>query len=664
MLMNGRQGQTAIRPLDTSGPDIPQRAGPFFAGSWPIVVLLLLSALPYLGLLRNDFTYIYDDKALILDSPYVHNFQHLREVLTTTLFSHLGAQGGTPYYRPVATLGFLLCYQLFGSWALGFHLISLLLNAAVVAVLFLFAQQLLGDRIAAFAAASLFALHPVHVEAVAWISSVTDLEVTLFYLLTFWCFWRVAAPGAGRRAWTLAAMTGSFVLAILSKEPAATLPVLAVVYEHFYRADRRETTLWQKIPRYGPLWLVCLGYLLLRVRLMGAFTRPTGMHAINATDTLLSAFALLGQYIGKLFWPARLSAFYPFHASTGFFELPVLGGVCALALCTFLFAALWKRARPVSLGLLWLFITLVPVLNARWMSAYALGERYLYLPSVGFCLVAGGACALVWEASSRRGRTVRTAVAAAACVLVVLSVLRIGLRVLDWRSDITLLTRTLAAEPNDARLHEALGLAYWIRGESGGAEREWRETLHLDPNSVQTLDALGGLYAQQQHFDQAIPLLERALALKPNDAGAHLNLGAAFAQTGKLDRAEDQFRVAVLLSPMNFNAHNLLGKLYFDSKRLSEAEQQFRQSLACEPNLAAYDHLGYIYMQWGDRNRAEAAFKAALGVNNTDSHAHFNLGLIYAAADRNAQAVEEMQAARAADPNNPEILSTLEKLQH
>jgi Flp pilus assembly protein TadD len=74
--------------------------------------------------------------------------------------------------------------------------------------------------------------------------------------------------------------------------------------------------------------------------------------------------------------------------------------------------------------------------------------------------------------------------------------------------------------------------------------------------------------------------------------------------------------------------------------------------------------LGYIYMQWGDRNRAEAAFKAALGVNNTDSHAHFNLGLIYAAADRNAQAVEEMQAARAADPNNPEILSTLEKLQH
>ena len=100
----------------------------------------------------------------------------------------------------MATLGFLLCYHLFGPVAWGFHLVSLLLNAAAVGVLFLLAERMLGDRVAAFAAAGLFALHPVHVEAVAWISAVTDLEVTLFYLLTFWCFLRVAAPGAGGEA--------------------------------------------------------------------------------------------------------------------------------------------------------------------------------------------------------------------------------------------------------------------------------------------------------------------------------------------------------------------------------------------------------------------------------------------------------------------------------
>ena len=119
------------------GTTSPLHATPVFSGAWPLAVLLLLAILPYAGILRNDFAYTYDDKALILDSPYVHNVHHLREVLTTTLFSNLGAPGGLPYYRPMAKLGFLLCYQLFGPSAYGFHLVSLLLNVAVVGILFL-----------------------------------------------------------------------------------------------------------------------------------------------------------------------------------------------------------------------------------------------------------------------------------------------------------------------------------------------------------------------------------------------------------------------------------------------------------------------------------------------------------------------------------------------
>ena len=108
----------------------------------------------------------------------------------------------------------------------------------------------------------------------------------------------------------------------------------------------------------------------------------------------------------------------------------------------------------------------------------------------------------------------------------------------------------------------------------------------------------------------------------------------------------------------------MLGKLYFDSGRLDHAEKQFHESLDCEPNLAALDYLGYVYQKRGDSARAENNFKAALVLNSTDSHAHFNLGLIYAATGRNTQAVEELQAALAADPNNPDILSALEKLRH
>jgi Flp pilus assembly protein TadD len=408
---------------------------------------------------------------------------------------------------------------------------------------------------------------------------------------------------------------------------------------------------------------VFLGYILMRVRLLGAAAHNTGLHQLTPREILLSALALMGQYLSKLLWPAHLSAFYGFQASTRLFEVRVLAGIGALAFCAVVFVALWKRVRPASFGILWLLVTLGPVLNARWMGVYVFAERYLYLPSVGFCLVVGWAAAALWRAAAGRQAAWRAVAVTAACFLATLCVLRIVTRVPDWRDDVTLFTETLSDDPNDYRLHDALGQAYWIRGESEGAEREWRETLRLEPSSVQTLDSLGALYAQQQRFDQAMPPLEQALRLNPNDADAHLNLGAAYAETGKLDRAEEQLRAAVLLSPMNFNAHNLLGKLYFDSKRFGEAEQQFRQSLQCEPNLAAYDHLGYVYVQWGNRDRAEKAFKAALAMKSTDSHAHFNLGLIYAATGRNAQAVEELHAALAADPNNPEILSALEKLQ-
>lgn len=641
-----------------------RRPSPLLANPWRVVVLLVLAALPYLGILRNDFAYNYDDKSLILDSPYVHNFQHLREVLTTTLFSHLGVAGGTPYYRPVATLGFLLCYRIFGPLAFGFHLFSLLLHVGVVAVLFLCAEELLEDRTAALVAAGLFAFHPVHVESVAWISAVTDIELTLFYLLTFWFFLRLPGVGGVRKIWTEIAMVGSFILAILAKEQAVTLPFLAVVYEHFYRADRSQTKPAQKALRYAPLWLVCVGYALLRIRLMGAFTSPTGMHKLGGVETILTGLALIGRYLGKLLWPAHLSAFYPFSASTSPLDLYVLGGAAGLMFSVGLWSVLWKRARPASFGILWLFVTLAPVLNVRWMSAYAFADRYLYLPSVGFCLVGGWAGAAIWQMASERNRVWRGAVVGLAGVVVVVGALRITHRVPDWRDDVVLFTQTLAEDPDDPRLHDALGLAYWIRGEARGAEREWKDTLRLDPNSTQTLDSLGALYASQRRYDQALPLMEQALRLNPQDANAHLNMGAAYAETGRMDLAEEQFRAAVLLTPMNFNAHNLLGKLYFDSKRFNEAEEQFRQSLRCEPNLAAYDYLGYIYVQWGARDRAEQAFRGALAMNHTDSHAHFNLGLIYAASGRHAQALEELQAALAADPRNSEIKSALEMLNH
>jgi Flp pilus assembly protein TadD/4-amino-4-deoxy-L-arabinose transferase-like glycosyltransferase len=640
------------------------RRGPSLERVWPVVVLLLLAILPYAGMLRNDFTYAYDDKAQIIDNPYAHSFEHWKDVLTTNVWSHKGARGKTNYYRPMMTLGFALCYWIFGPSAYGFHLVSLLIHAAVVLMLFFVAGRLLRNRTAGFLAAGLFALHPIHVESLAWISAVTDIEVTLFYLLTFWCFLRMERLSTARQLGMQGAMAASFVLALLSKEQALTLPFLALIYEHFYREDRSGTTPAQKVLRYAPLWLLSIAYLYFRVRVLGQVARSTALHPLTPYQTVLSALALVGQYISKLVWPGRLSAFYIFHASKHLLDVGVVAGAVGLLMCAVVFGVLWKNARPASFGLLWLFVTLAPVLNAWWMGAYVFTERYLYLPSVGFCFVVGWAGAALW-ARVRKGRPFgRTALLAAACAIAALCALRIVTRIPVWRDDVTLLSDAAAAEPQDYRLREGLGLAYWIRGNSAAAEREWRVALRLEPKDAQILYELGVVYAEQRRFDDARVLLESSVQMDPEDSDAHLNLGAVYAETGNTDLAEKQFRAAIALTPLNFNSHNVLGKLYFDSGRLNEAEQQFRQSLECEPNLAALDYLGYIYQRQGDSVRAEKAFRAALALNGADSHAHYNLGLIYAAAGRTAQAAQELQAALAADPGNPDIQSTLEKLRH
>jgi hypothetical protein len=230
--------------------------------------------------------------------------------------------------------------------AYGFHLVSLLLHVLVVCLVFVLTERLTGDRVWAFVAGALFALHPIHTESVAWIAAVTDLEVTFFYLLTFGLFLAGARPGGGRSKPLLAAMVVAFILALLSKEQAMTLPALATVYEHFYRGDRSETSTSQKLARYGLLWLIGLAYVLFRIHFLGGLAPEKKFGQVSPSPIMLSAIALVAQYVGKLLWPVRLCAFYVFHLSTSLFDPRVLAGLAVLlALAAFVLVCWRSRER-------------------------------------------------------------------------------------------------------------------------------------------------------------------------------------------------------------------------------------------------------------------------------------------------------------------------------
>ncbi|MGA2629315.1 MAG: tetratricopeptide repeat protein [Terriglobia bacterium] len=631
--------------------------------AWPdsvlVAILVALAVAPYLGILANGFAY--DDNTQVLNNPYLQNFAHLREIFSTTVWSYVGAQGVTNYYRPMMTFGYLICYQIFGPLAYGFHFASLALHAGVVGLLFLVTRRMTANRLLAFAAGALFAVHPIHVESVAWIAAVTDLQLTFFYLLTFLCFLRLAAPGGGRSPAMQLAMAGGFVLTLLAKEQAFTLPALATVYEHTCRDDRSETTLAQKAGRYYLLWLLAATYLLFRARFFGALAPVLQISDLTWPQTFLSATALFGQYMLKLLWPAQLCTFYVFHRSTSLLEPRVLLGLVSLLVVAVLLVVLWRHARVMSFALLWLLATLAPVLNPRWMAANVFTERYLYLPSVGFSWLVAWAITSLWERWGELSPR-RQALAAFCGVVAALYILRIVTRVPDWSDDITLYTRTLAISPDSYHIRNNLATIYWKQGRDVEAERQWEASLRLAPRSAVVLNNLGLLRSKQKRYEEAAELLRRAMRLKPNYTDPHINLGRLDLELERPAEAELQFRAAVALSPLNVDARNKLGTLYLESGRWAEAEEQYRASAASQPNWTAYYGIGEAARRRADYQGAERAYLRAVELAPVESQPRFALGAVYVAAERNAEALREYQAGLANDPSNAEALAAVKKL--
>src|SRR5208337_1074409 len=524
---------------------------------------------------------------------------------------------------------------------------------------------LTGDRVCAFIAGALFALHPVHTESVAWVAAVTDLEVTFFYLLTFGFFLAVARPGGGRSQPALAAMGVTFLLTLLSKEQAMTLPALATVYEHFYREDRSETSTFQKLARYGLLWLVGAAYMLLRIHFLRTLA-PADFHAqVTPQQIVLSAIALVGQYVWKLFWPLRLCVFYVFHPSTSPFDPRVLAGLLVLLALAILFLVCWRsrerNVRFASFGIVWFFATLALVFNPHWLGPSVFSERYLYLPSVGVAWLAGLGASKLWSRAAPAPAQ-RRALVLAGVTVGGLFAARIVIRNRDWNNDTVLYNRTLDLSPDAYIILNNLGSVYWEEGAADRAESLWQRALAANPNNFIALNNLGLVAGRKKQYSQAAELFQRAIKFRPSYADPHLNLAKAYRLMGLAGPAESELRTALALSPLDPDVSNELGGLLLEQGRVSEAEDQFRASLRDEPNVLAYDFLGEINIRQGAEKEAERDFRAALGLDESDSNAHFGLGYLYKAAGRKAEALSQYQVGLVKDPTNAQALVAVQEL--
>ncbi len=307
---------------------------------------------------------------------------------------------------------------------------------------------------------------------------------------------------------------------------------------------------------------------------------------ISWPQAIFSAFALVGQYTRLLLWPSHLSAFHTFHVSNSLWETPVLAGI-AIVLGSLLFILLcYKKFPALTFSLVWIGFTLGPVLNARWMASNVLAERYLYLPSVGFCWIAAWAVSRCWDAVKsqepwRMPASVALAFLMAAIVLA--GAIKTFARNNVWHEDITLYTTTLRTDPDSYVMHLNLGTSYFQNRNFPDAEKELKQALVLKPDSVNALNALGCLYLEQERLDESARMFQSAIELKPLWTDPHYNFGRLLVKTGHRPEALEQFRTAVETGPLNSSARLFLAQTLAEDGNLQEAETEYRKSLELAP---------------------------------------------------------------------------------
>ncbi len=575
-----------------------------------LVVLLAIGAV-YGNALQGRF--VFDDHTLVLTQGNLREPAAFPSIFWSKKFDRVK-------YRPLRTASYWLDYRLFGLDPRGYHLSNLLLHAAASLAAFLVALRLLPFR-AALLAALLFAVHPIQTESVTYISGRRDLLSGLFVLLGFYAFLRYRDDG-GRR-W-LGAAGLAYLLGLLSKEMAVTLPLLFLAYDAVRGADQRGF-LRSAVTALRRDWWLYLTPALAGLA-FGVYT-VTVTHASRQTEyyggglgmTVLTAARIIVHYLKLLLFPATLNADYSYNAFPVTSSWTDPRAWLALVVLTLLAAGLIRLlpSRPVAaLGGLWFFVTLLPV--SQLIPHHELmAEHYLYIPSFGLFLAAGAMLVTLME----KGR--QAAAVTGACLLALLLLgARTVVRNRDWKDDLTLWTKTVSTAPGAARARDNLGRAYLRRALNEQAEKE----------------------------------LAEAVRIKPEEPRYHDNLGLAYLRLGKLAEAEAQLREALRGSPRLVSGRMNLGLTLFDQRRFEEAEAEFREALRIRPTVAmAWDYLGRIRMQAGRPDEAETLFRTALQHEPNNPELLWRLATIQFEQGRFGEAEERLRRALTLAPAHPRV---------
>lgn len=505
-----------------------------------VAVLSLLVAASYINSIFNPF--MWDDKQMIL-----HN-EGIRQGWTSVINAFSPAKwagrtddaGFVSFFRPMHTLLSVFDYQVWGLNPFGFHLSNTLVHLFNTIFLFFLTLRLTGKRLPSIAAASIFAVHPVHTESVSFISARVDLLAAAFMMPSFYLYMR-----AGKEfSWRYLASLALFWLAMLSKEMAVMLPVLLSVYSWIY--EERGG----RIKKAVPFFLLLGAYIAYRVFGLETFAGQQQLRADVVTLASTAAAATF-DYMRLLVFPYPLKAYYTLNWY-GPGSIKALAGFGVLIAAAFVFVLLYlSKRKTAAYSLAWTFVALAPVMNIGALGEFSIAERYLYIPSIGFSIFAGLFFANFMKGGSRTG-----AVAALIAVVAVLGVMTVNRNRL-WSNDLDFYTEMVRVAPSSAAAHANLAHAHFNLGALEPAIKEMEAASALVPGNPDIVFELGTYYYKAGRFSEAAGALERAVKGRPAREEAWNLLGISYAETGRLEDATEAFTRAIELNPASSAANNL-----------------------------------------------------------------------------------------------------------
>lgn len=544
-------------------------------------IVVLVAMLTYVATLR--FGFVYDDNQQIVQNPLIHSWGNIPLFFKTDVWRFWNPAVVGNYWRPLFMVWLLLNFKMFGLNPVGWHLTSVLVHAAATYLGYRAVKRISNDAIIAVTAALIFAVHPVHLETVAWISGVTDSLMTCFFLGSTLCFMKGWEKTTGRTRWFVTSAL-LFACALLCKETAAVLPLIVIAYVAISPGKQRG-----EVPRLrGSMLPLAMYALVFAIYWTGRHAALAGINhsrwQINLTTLLATWPSLLWFYVEHSLWPAGLSIFYDqppvFQANWPRFWMPLLAIAIAIVA---LAVAIPKTSRRTGAFATALFLVpLMPafVLPALVPTDYA-HDRYLYLSCLGFAWLIAELLSRIQAASVDKRAWAR--LTATVTIVIALSAAA-SAQIVYFANDLLLFDRATRIAPGNLTGFSSLAKALLERDRTAEAMSIFRQIIQVDRNNWPALYNLSLFDFQNGNYSEAETYLRRATDLNTTDADSFALLADVLNHQAKFVDAEQAIRHALTLRPSKPGYRTVLARSLYGEGRQSEAMEQIRAELQAHPD--------------------------------------------------------------------------------